>query len=211
MMARQSKMAAPNAPRIAPTAMKTVPSGAVDLCIYGASEVGGTVAAGYVGMDVSTLVAPLALLSVGMSEAALVLVVRAGIEVVEVAESSLLLLLDEVVVSLVEVVESLDVVVSLLLVLVEVVLSDVAVVSDAVVVSVALVAVVSAAMTPAEKRASARTVDSSSVRCRGERDDLILSSFEWLPGGSLERQRKGGGRPWMGPDNVNPNERIRRR
>lgn len=182
MMARQSKIARPNAPRIAPTAIKTVPSGAVDLCMYGASEVGGTVAAGYVGMDVSAALEPLALLellSVGM--VALVLVVRPGIELVEVAVSSLLL--DEVVVSLVEVVEVSDVVVVVSLLLVEVVVSDVDVVSD-VVVSVALVVVVSAAMAPAENRASARTVDSSSVRCRGERDDLILGSLSGYGAGA---------------------------
>jgi hypothetical protein len=37
------------APRMAPTAMKTVPSGALECCMKGAFLVGGTVGGGYVG------------------------------------------------------------------------------------------------------------------------------------------------------------------
>lgn len=65
MMARQSRTARPMAPRMDPTQMKTVPSGRFDVCIYGAFAMGGTVGAGYVGMDVS---AAEVLLRVGMSE-----------------------------------------------------------------------------------------------------------------------------------------------
>lgn len=40
---RQARTARPIKPRIAPTAMKTVPSGVFDVCIYGAFAVGGMV------------------------------------------------------------------------------------------------------------------------------------------------------------------------
>jgi hypothetical protein len=39
---RQARMTRPKRPRTAPTAMKTVPSGRLDLCMYGAFAVGGT-------------------------------------------------------------------------------------------------------------------------------------------------------------------------
>ena len=39
---RQSRTDRARKPRMAPTAMKTVPSGAVETCMYGAFEVGGT-------------------------------------------------------------------------------------------------------------------------------------------------------------------------
>jgi hypothetical protein len=45
-MRRHSKMARRKAPRMAPTAMKTVPSGARECCIKGAFSVGGIAAAG---------------------------------------------------------------------------------------------------------------------------------------------------------------------
>jgi len=43
---RQARTQAPRKPRIAPTTMKTVPSGMVDFCIKGASAVGGTLGGG---------------------------------------------------------------------------------------------------------------------------------------------------------------------
>jgi hypothetical protein len=49
-MLRQRRIAKPRAPRTAPTTMKTVPSGRLDCCINGALFVGGTLAAGYVGI-----------------------------------------------------------------------------------------------------------------------------------------------------------------
>lgn len=52
-MARQRRIARPKAPNMAPTAMKTVPSGALECCMKGASLVGGTVGAGYVGIAVT--------------------------------------------------------------------------------------------------------------------------------------------------------------
>jgi hypothetical protein len=45
-MARQMRMASPKVPRMAPTAMKTVPSGRLDRCMKGAPTVGGTVGGG---------------------------------------------------------------------------------------------------------------------------------------------------------------------
>lgn len=42
-MPRQARTASPINPRIAPTAIKTVPSGVFDVCIYGAPALGGTV------------------------------------------------------------------------------------------------------------------------------------------------------------------------
>lgn len=45
-IARHARTDNPMNPSPAPTAMKTVPSGKLDCCIYGALEVGGTVAAG---------------------------------------------------------------------------------------------------------------------------------------------------------------------
>ena len=51
-MPRQRRTATPKAPRIAPTAMKTVPSGRVELFMNGAFSVGGTAGGGYVGMPV---------------------------------------------------------------------------------------------------------------------------------------------------------------
>ena len=45
-MARQMRTARKKAPRMAPTAMKTVPSGALDDCIKGASLVSGTAGGG---------------------------------------------------------------------------------------------------------------------------------------------------------------------
>lgn len=53
-MARQSRIATPKAPRIAPTAMKTVPSGRVEWFMKGALRVGGIVGGGYVGTSVLT-------------------------------------------------------------------------------------------------------------------------------------------------------------
>jgi hypothetical protein len=77
MMARQSRRERPKAPRMAPTQMKTVPSGTLDVRMYGALSLGGTVGAGYVGMEVS---AAEVVLKVGMSELAeLSLVLRLGI------------------------------------------------------------------------------------------------------------------------------------
>lgn len=49
-MLRQRRSANPSAPRIAPTAMKTVPSGRFDCCMKGALFVGGTLGGGYVGI-----------------------------------------------------------------------------------------------------------------------------------------------------------------
>lgn len=43
---RQARSARPTKPRTAPTAMKTVPSGVSDVCMYGASASGGTVTTG---------------------------------------------------------------------------------------------------------------------------------------------------------------------
>ena len=52
-IARHIRTDNPMSPSAAPTAMKTVPSGRLDCCMYGALEVGGTVA---VGMSVRVLV-----------------------------------------------------------------------------------------------------------------------------------------------------------
>lgn len=52
-IARHIRTDNPINPSAAPTAMKTVPSGRLDCCMYGALEVGGTVA---VGMFVRVLV-----------------------------------------------------------------------------------------------------------------------------------------------------------
>jgi hypothetical protein len=49
-MTDHSRMPRPKAPRMAPTAMKTVPSGKLDCCMNGAFFVGGTVGAGYSGI-----------------------------------------------------------------------------------------------------------------------------------------------------------------
>jgi hypothetical protein len=54
-MARQSRIATPKAPRIAPTAMKTVPSGRVEWFMKGALRVGGIDGGGYVGISVLTV------------------------------------------------------------------------------------------------------------------------------------------------------------
>jgi hypothetical protein len=54
-MARQSRIARPKAPRIAPTAMKTVPSGRVEWFMKGALRVGGIDGGGYVGISVLTV------------------------------------------------------------------------------------------------------------------------------------------------------------
>lgn len=45
-MPRQARTANPMNPRIAPTAMKTVPSGVFDVCMYGAFAIGGMVTMG---------------------------------------------------------------------------------------------------------------------------------------------------------------------
>lgn len=45
-MPRQARTASPMNPSIAPTAMKTVPSGVLDVCMYGAFAMGGTVTMG---------------------------------------------------------------------------------------------------------------------------------------------------------------------
>lgn len=45
-IARHIRTDSPMSPRAPPTAMKTVPSGRLDCCMYGALEVGGTVAVG---------------------------------------------------------------------------------------------------------------------------------------------------------------------
>lgn len=45
-MPRQARTASPMNPSIAPTAMKTVPSGVFDVCMYGAFAMGGTVTMG---------------------------------------------------------------------------------------------------------------------------------------------------------------------
>lgn len=69
-MPRHTRSAAPKAPRMAPTAMKTVPSGSVDRFMKGASWVGGTVGGGYVGMAVFAVfdkVGKLSLATVGMA------------------------------------------------------------------------------------------------------------------------------------------------
>lgn len=49
-MARQMRIASMKAPRMAPTAMKTVPWGALECCMNGALLVGGIVGGGYVGI-----------------------------------------------------------------------------------------------------------------------------------------------------------------
>jgi hypothetical protein len=54
-MARQRRMARAKAPRMAPTAMKTVPSGRVEWFMKGALRVGGMVGGGYAGISVLTV------------------------------------------------------------------------------------------------------------------------------------------------------------
>jgi hypothetical protein len=49
------RIAAPKRPRIAPTQMKTVPSGRVDCLMKGALAVGGGEGGGYVGTVLSTV------------------------------------------------------------------------------------------------------------------------------------------------------------
>lgn len=59
-MPRQARTATPKAPKMAPTAIKTVPSGKVEWFMNGAFAVGGTVGGGNVPISVSSV-----LLSVG--------------------------------------------------------------------------------------------------------------------------------------------------
>jgi hypothetical protein len=47
MRPRQARTEKARNPKMAPTAIKTVPSGRDEVRMYGALEVGGTVAAGY--------------------------------------------------------------------------------------------------------------------------------------------------------------------
>lgn len=49
------RSAAPKKPRIAPTQMKTVPSGSVDCLMKGALATGGGDGGGYVGIELSTV------------------------------------------------------------------------------------------------------------------------------------------------------------
>lgn len=173
MMARHNKMASPNAPRIAPTAMKTVPSGRFDVCIKGAFWVGGTVAAGYVG---TAVLAVLVLLKVGMSE---------SIDSEELVERVGMLSSEVVVVpSLVEVVAA--AVVEDTAVLVSVLVSVAVAVAVAVSVSAlwVVVAVVSAAVvvsvaasTPEDRNVNEKTVVRSSERFRESCDALILAWY----------------------------------
>lgn len=108
-MPRQARTANPMNPSMAPTAMKTVPSGVLDVCMYGAFAIGGTVTMGpLVVVEAENVV-------VGADDVVVVLsVVEEVVEVVEeVVEVS-----DEVVVvesMLVVVVELEDVVVLVVL------------------------------------------------------------------------------------------------
>lgn len=97
-MIRQRRSPRPNAPRIAPTAMKTVPSGAEECFMKGALMVGGTAADGYVGMPkprVSeavmrgppSLLSELALVLVGSSDVVSSVVSAAGSVVLDSASS----------------------------------------------------------------------------------------------------------------------------
>lgn len=87
-MPRQRRMARPNMPRMAPTQMKTVPSGRVERFIKGALFTGGGEGAGYVGTELSTVFERVGMSpeSVGCLPAEVVLVVlswgRAEVDVV---------------------------------------------------------------------------------------------------------------------------------
>ncbi len=72
-MPRQRRMARPKAPRMAPTAMKTVPSGRVEWFMNGALWVGGMVGAGYSGMLVSTVLERLGIPGILVAEPVVVL------------------------------------------------------------------------------------------------------------------------------------------
>ena len=95
--ARHARTDNPITPSAAPTAIKTVPSGVLDFCMYGASAVGGTV-------------------TMGISESEEVDVVEEVVEVVvesvdevEVDEVVVIEVVSVVVISIVDVVESEDV------------------------------------------------------------------------------------------------------
>lgn len=165
MMARQSRRARPKAPRMAPTQMKTVPSGTLDVRKYGALSLGGTVGAGYVGTEVS---AAEVVLKVGMSELAeLSLVLRLGISLdADVAAAELSPALADVApsVGMASVVVA-SVVAASVVVATSVVAASVAVASSAVV----------AANTPAVRSEREKTVDRSSERFRESRDLPMLA------------------------------------
>ena len=153
--------------------MKTVPSGRFDVCKYGALSFGGTVGAGYVGIDVS---AEDVLLKLGMSEAE-------AVSDADVVLSSVVV--DELSVGIAEVV----VVASSLLVVVVaaslVVAASVVVAASAVVVAASAVVVAASAVvatsvvvsanTPAVKSDREKTADRSSERFRESRDLPIFA------------------------------------
>lgn len=90
-MPRQARTASPMNPSIAPTAIKTVPSGVFDVCMYGAFPIGGTVTMGpLLVVEVEDVV-----VVVGTDDVVVVLsVVEVSDEVVVVG--SMLVVVDEV-------------------------------------------------------------------------------------------------------------------
>jgi len=85
-MPRQRRIATPKAPRMAPTAMKTVPSGRVEWFMKGALWVGGIVGAGYSGTAVSTVLETLGMPVFSLGGPAVVVVLRPGMFVREVED-----------------------------------------------------------------------------------------------------------------------------
>ncbi len=85
-MPRQRRIARPKAPRMAPTAMKTVPSGRVEWFMKGALWVGGIVGAGYSGIAVSTVLERLGMPVFSLGGPEVVLELRPGIFVRDVED-----------------------------------------------------------------------------------------------------------------------------
>ncbi len=85
-MPRQRRIARPKAPRMAPTAMKTVPSGRVEWFMKGALWVGGIVGAGYSGIAESTVLERVGMPVASLGGPAVVLELRPGILTLDVED-----------------------------------------------------------------------------------------------------------------------------
>ena len=94
---RQARTASPIKPRMAPTAIKTVPSGVFDVCRYGAPAVGGTVTiAAAVELDVDDVDA------VVVETDDVVVLLSEVVEEVDVDESEVVLVVESMVVDVVD-------------------------------------------------------------------------------------------------------------
>lgn len=106
---RHARTASPISPSIAPTAMKTVPSGMFDVCMYGAFSMGGTVTMGPLAVVEAESVAVVVetdvvvvLSVVDVSDEEVVVVVSMAVVEVESDDVALVVLSDVGVVSVVE-------------------------------------------------------------------------------------------------------------